>query len=320
MVREFITLEGHIIDSDILRRVFSRIVEDGGEFEVVEFTRRQAQRRPVVRAPRGHGRTIPHVLDTILEDLSYLGASAVVDDAAFAPAEADGILPDEFYSTTNFDTFVRIDGTWVPGGRRRRWTARSCCATGAPDCVKQGRVRAGRAGGAARPRHPRAAARAQPRATRCSASCRTTSRPRSTRASPSRARRARCGARARPARRSCSSPGPPSSTPAATCALARLVREGWIDVAAHRQRLRRARHGEVDPQDEPRRLPDERPRRRGRQPQPPLRDQRRQPRGGIRQAVEAGRRHVGRDVRVRAHGRSRSCSPARSATTARSAT
>ena len=30
--------EGHIIDSDILRRVFNRIVEDGGEFEVLEFT------------------------------------------------------------------------------------------------------------------------------------------------------------------------------------------------------------------------------------------------------------------------------------------
>ncbi|MBL8139969.1 MAG: TIGR00300 family protein, partial [Acidobacteria bacterium] len=38
MVRELITVEGHIIDSDILRRVFNRIVEDGGEFEVVEFS------------------------------------------------------------------------------------------------------------------------------------------------------------------------------------------------------------------------------------------------------------------------------------------
>ena len=30
-------MEGHLIDSDILRKVFDRIVEEGGEFEVLEF-------------------------------------------------------------------------------------------------------------------------------------------------------------------------------------------------------------------------------------------------------------------------------------------
>ena len=35
-------------------------------------------------------------------------------DARFAPAERDGILPDEFYSTTNFETLVRQEGRWVP--------------------------------------------------------------------------------------------------------------------------------------------------------------------------------------------------------------
>ena len=37
MVHETVTLEGHLIDSDILRRVFDRVVEEGGEFEVQEF-------------------------------------------------------------------------------------------------------------------------------------------------------------------------------------------------------------------------------------------------------------------------------------------
>ena len=37
MVTEEVTLEGHLIDSDILRRVFARVVEGGGEFEVLEF-------------------------------------------------------------------------------------------------------------------------------------------------------------------------------------------------------------------------------------------------------------------------------------------
>jgi lysine-ketoglutarate reductase/saccharopine dehydrogenase-like protein (TIGR00300 family) len=34
-------------------------------------------------------------------------------DARFAPAPADGVLPDGFFSTTNLPTFVRVNGTWV---------------------------------------------------------------------------------------------------------------------------------------------------------------------------------------------------------------
>ena len=37
MVHETVTMEGHLIDSDILRRVFNHIVEEGGGFEVLEF-------------------------------------------------------------------------------------------------------------------------------------------------------------------------------------------------------------------------------------------------------------------------------------------
>jgi lysine-ketoglutarate reductase/saccharopine dehydrogenase-like protein (TIGR00300 family) len=35
-------------------------------------------------------------------------------DARFAPAPADGVLPEGFFSTTNLPTFVRIKGRWVP--------------------------------------------------------------------------------------------------------------------------------------------------------------------------------------------------------------
>lgn len=33
--------------------------------------------------------------------------------ARFAPAPADGVVPDEFYSTTNFPTYVRLEHGWV---------------------------------------------------------------------------------------------------------------------------------------------------------------------------------------------------------------
>ncbi|HEY3216055.1 MAG TPA: TIGR00300 family protein [Candidatus Eisenbacteria bacterium] len=141
MLRENVTMEGHLIDSDILRRVFGRIVEEGGQFEVLEFRVGKTNAEPsfarlAVLAPR------PEVLDRILEGLNYLGASAVVEDARFAPAEADGIVPDDFYSTANFETFVRVGSRWQPVLDQKM----DCVVVlrdGSPRCVKQGQVRSG---------------------------------------------------------------------------------------------------------------------------------------------------------------------------------
>ena len=141
MVHETVTMEGHLIDSDILRRAFARIVEDGGEFEILEFKVGKTNDDPSfarlsVTAPD------PEHLDRILEALSYLGAAAVVADARFAPAEADGIVPDEFYSTTNFDTHVRVDGKWG-AARDQKMDCALVLRDGVPHCVKQGQVKKG---------------------------------------------------------------------------------------------------------------------------------------------------------------------------------
>lgn len=37
---------------------------------------------------------------------------ASAPDARFVPAPADGVLPTEFFSTTNMPTYVKVDGTW----------------------------------------------------------------------------------------------------------------------------------------------------------------------------------------------------------------
>ena len=141
MVHETVTMEGHLIDSDILRKVFRKIVAEGGDFEVVEFKVGKTNAEPsftrlTVMAPD------PHVLDTILEGLNYLGASSVLADAKFAPAESDGILPDEFYSTTNFDTFVRVSGAWL-AARDQKMDCALVLRGGEPCCVKQGQVKDG---------------------------------------------------------------------------------------------------------------------------------------------------------------------------------
>lgn len=141
MVQEIVTLEGHIIDSDILRRVFSRIVEDGGSFEVLDFKIGKNNEDASV-ARLAVTAEDPHVLDRILADLSYLGASSKVDDVTFLPAERDGVLPDEFYATTNFDTFVRMNGTWVQVNDQKMDCA-VVLREGQPWCVKQGHVKGG---------------------------------------------------------------------------------------------------------------------------------------------------------------------------------
>jgi lysine-ketoglutarate reductase/saccharopine dehydrogenase-like protein (TIGR00300 family) len=141
MVHETITLEGHLIDSDIMRRVFDRVVEGGGEFEVQEFRVGRTNEEPsFARIEIRAGD--PAALDRIVEAVRYLGATAEVGDCAFAPAERDGILPDEFYSTTNFETFVRIEGRWVEA-RDQKMDAALVLRDGAPCCVKQAQVKEG---------------------------------------------------------------------------------------------------------------------------------------------------------------------------------
>ncbi len=145
MVHETVVLEGHLIDSDIMRRVFDRVVEGRGEFEVLEFrvgrTNEEASfARIDIRAED------PTALEAIVEGLRYIGAvsEAGPGDCAFAPAERDGILPDEFYSTPNFDTWVRIEGTWRAVADQKMDCA-LVLRDGEPVCVKQGKVKKGEA-------------------------------------------------------------------------------------------------------------------------------------------------------------------------------
>jgi lysine-ketoglutarate reductase/saccharopine dehydrogenase-like protein (TIGR00300 family) len=46
--------------------------------------------------------------------LEDFGAIVDWEDCHFFQAPRDCILPDDFYSTTNFDTFVKIEGKWFP--------------------------------------------------------------------------------------------------------------------------------------------------------------------------------------------------------------
>ena len=141
MVHETVVMEGHLIDSDVLRRAFNAIVEDGGSFEILEFRVGRTNNEPT-RAVLQVGAADAAALDRVLDHLSYFGATTQTGDAHWGPAEADGILPDDFYATTNFDTFVRIEGRWENVAAQKM----DCALVrrdGNPTCVKQRLVKRG---------------------------------------------------------------------------------------------------------------------------------------------------------------------------------
>jgi lysine-ketoglutarate reductase/saccharopine dehydrogenase-like protein (TIGR00300 family) len=114
-VRE-IELRGHIIDSLILTKVFDKIMDMDGEFEVLRFRigKRKTETSYAKILIRGKDET--H-LDSILVELHRLGARlAEVEEVSTERAEGDRIAPREFYSTTHHPTFIRYHGKWLPVG------------------------------------------------------------------------------------------------------------------------------------------------------------------------------------------------------------
>lgn len=111
---EDIKLEGHIIDSLLLPRVLDDILERGGEYRILRVRVGREKDDPSLALLRVSAPD-QEQLDTLLRGLQQHGAEILEqEDAAIEPAPADGVLPEDFYSTTNLETYVRLDGRWIP--------------------------------------------------------------------------------------------------------------------------------------------------------------------------------------------------------------
>jgi len=109
-----IELEGHIIDSGVMTLVFDRIMDMGGEFEILTFNVGKQKTDTSYARLRVAAHT-GEKLDAILSELHRLGArTPEIDDVTLVPAEGDRIVPKGFYSTTNHPTFVKYRGEWLP--------------------------------------------------------------------------------------------------------------------------------------------------------------------------------------------------------------
>ncbi|MHA1608123.1 MAG: ornithine cyclodeaminase [Candidatus Freyarchaeota archaeon] len=109
-----VELKGHIIDSFILPKVFATIYDLEGEFEVLEFNIGRTKTEHSYAKLLIMGKNEKH-LRMILAELQKLGANVLerVKSVKLAPAPADGVLPDNFYSTTNHPTYILLDEEWV---------------------------------------------------------------------------------------------------------------------------------------------------------------------------------------------------------------
>ncbi|MBO0725642.1 MAG: TIGR00300 family protein [Blastocatellia bacterium] len=116
---EIIEAEGHLVDSQILSSIMDRVIECGAIYEVIDFKLGRtndefSQLQMRVIAPTRE------ILDKTLEELVELGCyQAQITDAALRPAPEDRVAPDDFYSTTNHRTYVRVGGAWIEVAKQR---------------------------------------------------------------------------------------------------------------------------------------------------------------------------------------------------------
>ena len=113
MFSEQIELHGHIIDSLILPKVLDQILSHGGDFKIQEIRIGQQRTDPSYARVEVSGPS-PEVVDDLVRRLRLHGAEVIREaEIQLAPAPADGVFPDNFYVTTNQQTFVFVEGQWI---------------------------------------------------------------------------------------------------------------------------------------------------------------------------------------------------------------
>src|SRR5436309_9423059 len=110
---EEVEIQGHIIDSLLLPKVLDEILTHGGSYVIKDIRIGQRQEdasfaRIEVRAPS------PEKLHELLDAIHDHGAvSTTPRDCTTVPADMDGAFPENFYSTTNYRTQIRLKGEWI---------------------------------------------------------------------------------------------------------------------------------------------------------------------------------------------------------------
>jgi lysine-ketoglutarate reductase/saccharopine dehydrogenase-like protein (TIGR00300 family) len=110
---EEVEIQGHIIDSLLLPKVLDEILTHGGSYVLKDIRIGQLQADPSyvrieVRAESAAG--LREILDAIHDHGAVPTTSR---DCTVVPADMDGAFPEDFYSTTNYRTQIRLGGEWI---------------------------------------------------------------------------------------------------------------------------------------------------------------------------------------------------------------
>ena len=139
---EIVEAEGHLIDSQLMNAMFDTVVRHDAAFDVLEFRIGRTNEEMSFVSMRVTSKTGAS-LTAVLEELVSLGCRvANSENAHIAPADCDGCAPEDFYSTTNHRTSVRIDGAWVQVDRQRM-DAAIVIEAGSASCRKLREIRSG---------------------------------------------------------------------------------------------------------------------------------------------------------------------------------
>lgn len=140
--QEVVESRGHLIDSHVMESIFDTVVEFGGRFDVQEFrigrtNTDQSYLRLLVTTPDRES------MDKMLPQLLGLGCAMVEEgDAELRKVERDCCAPEDFYSTTNHRTEVRLENCWVEVAEQRM-DALVVVKDGKPRCRRLRDVSAG---------------------------------------------------------------------------------------------------------------------------------------------------------------------------------
>ena len=108
-----IEVSGHLIDSSILTKIFDKIMDLQGEFQVEEIEIGKKKGDQSFARLSITGKDQKH-LDEILQTVYRLGAvSKIQKEITLKKSPKNNVMPDNFYSTTNNHTHIFHKGKWV---------------------------------------------------------------------------------------------------------------------------------------------------------------------------------------------------------------
>ena len=116
---ETVEARGHLVDSGDLQAILTTIVDRQASYEILRFDVGRTNDEPSRLEIRVGAQTV-EALSDLLEQLSRYGCYPQrMEDAVVRTADMDGAAPEDFYSTTNHRTEVRVGGLWMPVRQQR---------------------------------------------------------------------------------------------------------------------------------------------------------------------------------------------------------